>query len=327
MRHPYLIRLDEPEDWLDVHEDRDPRTGELVEEQHDILWPEGSDQLYEFNDSYFYTSTTYHEHSTGWETFFIHSGSMDLYARGKVATADAGDILFIPPYTAHKMTMLTKPVVWNGLFHGVGLLRTINDWALILKSNPQMLDDPEVKANYLGNKTNILRENPPYAKRVSKDDMHEIRPYDKPFEVCDFPGVSMRQYTGRWENNGKTELWLAELQKGFKVRYVNTNPNVDLFYILSGEVKFDIAGEKFVAGPRCLVKAPSFAPRSFETLSEVKMYDAGGSTHWLDLFGDLSSLKTSSPELLSDSAYVKGIKKRHECCVESAVFEGRELFF
>ena len=325
MRHPYLIRLDEPDDWLDVHNDIDPHTGELVEIQHDVLWSEGPDQMYEFNDSHFFGGTTYHEHSTGWETFFIHQGKMDLCVRGKVATVEADDIIFIPPYTSHKMNMLTKPVIWNGMFHGIGMLRTMNNWALILKTNPTMLDDPEIKANYLGNKNNILRENPCYEKRVSKNELHEVRPYDKPIDTYDFPGVSMRQYTGRWENNGKTELWLGEIKQGFKVKYLKTDPNVDMFYIVKGEVQFDVAGEVFTAGPRCLVKIPQYAPRSFETLSDVKMYDAGGSTHWLDFIGDMISLKMMSPELYKDKAYVKGIFKRHECYIENAVYDGQNL--
>ena len=318
MRHPYLIRLNEPEDWLAVHYDRDPHTGELIEEQHDILWPEGPHQLYEFNDSWFYKTTTYHEHNTGWETFFIHKGEMDLYVRGKVATIGDGDVFFIPPFTSHQVTMLSEKVVWNGMFHGIGMLTTMNNWALILKTNPTMLDDPEVQANYLGNKNNILCENPCYAERVTKYDLHEVRPYDRPLAVFDFPGVSMRQYTGRWENNGKTELWLAEIDKGFEALYGKICPNVDLFYVIQGEVEFDVAGEVFTAGPRCLVKIPPYAPRKFKALTDVKMYDAGGSTHWLDLFVDLRSLKMMSPEKYADKEYVKGVYARHECFVVSA---------
>ena len=315
MRHPYLIRLDEPEDWLAVHQDIDRETGDVIEDQHDILWPEGPHQLHEFNDSYFYKSTTFHEHSTGWETFFIHEGEMDLHVRGKVATLGAGDIIFIPPYTSHKMTMLTERVVWNGLFHGMGLLSTINNWALILKTNPAMLDDPEIKANYLGNKSNILCENPCYSERVSKHVLHEIRTYDRPLAVYDFQGVSMRQYTGRWENDGKTELWLAEMEKGLHVSYAKICPNVDLFYIIQGQVEFNVAGEVFTAGPRCLVKIPQYAPRSFKTLTDAKMYDAGGSTHWLDLFVNMKSLEMMSPEKFADESYVRGICERHECYV------------
>jgi mannose-6-phosphate isomerase-like protein (cupin superfamily) len=135
MRHPYLIHLDDPNDWLTVNRDIDPRTHAVIEEQHDILWPEGPDEMYEFNDSHFYLSTSYHEHRTGWETFFIHEGGMDLYINRKVATADAGDVLFVPPFTAHMMTMRTPKVIWNGLFHGIGMLTTLHNWALILKSN------------------------------------------------------------------------------------------------------------------------------------------------------------------------------------------------
>ena len=48
MRHPYLIRLDEPEDWLAVHQDIDPETGAVIEDQHDILWPGGSTHWLDF---------------------------------------------------------------------------------------------------------------------------------------------------------------------------------------------------------------------------------------------------------------------------------------
>lgn len=326
MQHPYLFHLDDPADWLDFRQDIDPHTGELVEDQHDILRPEGPNQMYEFTDSHFYTGTTYHEHSNGWETFFIHRGQLDLSVRGKVATAGPGDIIFIPPYTPHKMTMLARPVVWNGLFHDIGLIDVMNDWAMIVKNKLGVLDTPETQANYLGNKDNILRENPVYEERVSKHELHEIRPYDKPFAIYDLPGVTMRQYTGRWENNGRTELWLAEMKKGIKVRYKKVNPNVDLFYIIRGEVGFSVAGEEFTAGPRCLVKIPRYAPRSFETLSDASMYDAGGSTHWLDLFGDMKSLKVLSPGKYADKDYAADVFKRHECYIEAAGYEGLNLF-
>ena len=326
MRHPYLIRLDNEEDYLEVRQDFEPGTKDIIEEQHDILWPEGPDQLYEFNDSRFYKATTYHEHSTGWETFFIHKGQADLCVRGKTATVGPGDVIHITPYTSHKMSTLTPPLVWNGMFHGIGMLAMMHNWALIMRTNPEMMNDPEIKANYLGNRNNIIRENPHYEERVSREDLHEIRSYDRPLALYHFSGVSMRQYTGRWENDGLTELWLAELKKGFKANYAQFNPNADMFYVIEGQVKFNVANEEFIAGERCLVKIPKYAPRSFEAVSDAKMYDAGGSTHWLDFIGDMVSLKKMSPELYADKNYVKGIFKRHDCYLESASFEGQSLF-
>lgn len=57
MRHPYLIRLNEPEDWLDSRSD-ESLDGGIIEEAHDILLPEGPDMMYEFNDSYWYSAAT-----------------------------------------------------------------------------------------------------------------------------------------------------------------------------------------------------------------------------------------------------------------------------
>jgi hypothetical protein len=56
------------------------------------------------------------------------------------------------------------------------------------------------------------------------------------------------------------------------------------------------------------------------------MYDAGGSTLWLDLLVDMTSLKKRSPDKLADWDYVKGVFARHECYVERAAF-GDELIF
>jgi quercetin dioxygenase-like cupin family protein len=326
MRHPYLIHLDDPADWLDCRKDYDNKTGDLVEEQHDILWPEGAHQMYEFNDSFFYKSTTYHEHKVGWETFFIKDGKMDLCVRGKTATVEPGDVIFIPPYTPHKMTTLSERVVWNGMFHDIGMLTGMNYNAMIRATNPKLLEDPEMQANYLANKNNLIRENPQYEERVIKDDIYEIRQYHKPLAVNEYPGIKLLQYTGRWENDGLTELWLAELKKGVKVKYNIVDPNVDMFYVIEGEVKFIVAGEEFIAGPRSLVKIPQYAPRYFETLTDAKMYDAGGSTHWLDFLGDIKALKTHAPEKYEDKQYLKGVMKRHECFVESVDFGDVKVF-
>ena len=326
MRHPYLIRLDDPEDWLAVRLDREASTGDLIEEAHDILRPEGPHLMYEFNDSYFYKATTYHEHSTGWETFFIHEGQMDLCIRGKTATVSPGDVIFIPPYTVHKMTSLSNPLIWNGLFHGLGLLSVMDNKDMIQKTNPDLLQNPEMRANYLANSDNIPRENPCYEERVAKEEIREIRAYDRPLAVYALPGVSLRQYTGRWENDGKTELWLAEMKQGFKVSFTQFNPNADLFYVVEGQVKFTVAGEEFEAGRRCLVKIPRYAPRSFEALTDAKLYDAGGSTHWSDFLGDMASLKKMSPEKYADQQYTKGVFRRHQCYVESAAYKGQAIY-
>ena len=325
MRHPYLIRLDEPEDWLRVNIDRDPKTGELNEESHDILLPEGSDQLYEFNDSYFYGETGYHEHTIGYETFFIHKGEMDLFINGKLTTVGPDDIIFVPPYTAHKMIMLAKPVIWNGLFHSKGEIQLLDDWSFIVQSYPELMEEPEIQASYVGESTNIVREEVPYAERVSKYEMSAVRPLDRPINTFEFPGITMKQYTGRWENAGKTELWLADMKKGFKAVYKKVNFNTDVFYVREGEVKFAVAGEEFVAGPRCVVKVPHFAPREFEALTDAKMFDMGGSTHWLDFFTNMRSISKLQPEKLSDKEYIDKVFSAHECKLQSVTYNGTKI--
>ena len=326
MRHPYLIRLNEPEDWLDSRSD-ESLDGGVIEEAHDILLPEGPDLMYEFNDSYWYSSATYHEHKTGWETFLIWDGKIDVTVRGRTATAESGDLICLPPWTPHKMDNINQPMtVWNGLFHGIGLIANQHNWNLIQRTNPEMMDDPEIRANYLGNKNNIIRENPVYSVRVSKEEIPEIRTYSRPLSLFEMPGLTMRQFTGRWENAGLSEVWLAEMKQGLQVRYRRYNPNADLFYVIEGEVRFWVADQEFVAGPRCLVKVPRYAPRRFEALTDAKMYDAGGATHWMDLLEDMRSLKHLSPEKYADAEYVAKVFKRHECYLDAVELNGESIY-
>ena len=326
MPHPYLIRLDAQEDWLAWRKDRN-LDGQMIEEAHDILLPEGPNMMYELNDSYWYGKANYHEHSTGWETFFIWDGKLDVTIRGKTALAESGDLICLPPWIPHKMDNANEPMtVWNGLFHGMGLIAGQKKWSMIQKTNPEMMDDPAIRANYMGNKNNIIRENPVYSVRVPKEQIPEIRTYERPLALYEMPGVSMRQYTGRWENDGLSEVWMIEMKKGLQVQYGRYVPNVDLFYVFEGEVKFEVAGEEFVAGPHCIVKIPHYAPRRFEALTDAKMFDAGGATHWNDFLEDMRSLKYLSPEKYADEEYVKGVCKRHECYLQSVTYGDETVF-
>jgi quercetin dioxygenase-like cupin family protein len=326
MRHPYLIRLNEKEDWLDWRRD-ESLDGGVVEEAHDILLPEGKNQMYEFNDSYWYGKANYHEHTTGWETFFVWDGRIEVTVRGKRTYMDSGDVLCLPPWDPHQMNNANDPMtVWNGLYHGMGLISNQYNWNMIQRTNPEMMDDPEIKANYLGNKNNVIRENPVYAVDVPKEEIREIRTYEHPLALYTLPGLELRQFTGRWENDGLSEVWLADMKQGVKVNYRKYNPQADLFYVIAGEVRFCVAGEEFVAGERCVVKIPHYAPRSFEAISDAKMYDMGGATHWMDLLEDMTSLKMLSPDKYADKAYVAGVAKRHECYLAKVEYNGEVIF-
>jgi hypothetical protein len=127
----------------------------------------------------------------------------------------------------------------------------------------------------------------------------------------------MKQYTGRWENNGLTEHRKAEMADGFAAEFLDDNPNTDLFYILEGDVKFKVAGEEFTATHDCLVKIPGYAPRAFTARGRAVMFDLAGLTHWLDLLEDYTSIKTNDPARLNDKDAMAALNEKYncQCCV------------
>jgi len=308
----YLIDINDKKNWLKINMDYNP-DGSLNEEQRIIVWPEGIHQRFDFTDSIFYGKNGYHEHTFGWEIFFMVEGSMDFTTHGKVCTVHSGDILFVPPYTSHSMEFL-EPTRWRATFHDMNMCEILNDWNRIQKYCDSKLDDPVLEANYLANPQNVLRELP-VAKRVDKSEVPEVRTIDKWKNRYDFEGIVMKQVADRSENNGISEMWRLEMQDKFTVNYEPVVPQTDFFYITEGEVDFEVGGEKFTAYHDCLVKIPSYIPRKFRSKGTSVMYDIGGITHWLDVIEDWMSLKQFSAEKYNNKEYVKEVLHRHSCYV------------
>jgi len=310
----YLIDINDKSNWLRINMDVRP-DGTLCEEQRLLIYPEGPHQQFEFTDSIFYGCTSYHEHTFGWETFFMVDGNMDFTVHGKTCTVTSGDILFVPPYCSHQMVFL-EPTRWRATFHDINMCGILNNWNNAQKYHPERMDDPFFTASYLANKNNIIRE-APFDTRVDKSEVPEVRSIDKWLSRYDLDGVCMKQIIARWENNGVSEMWRFEMEDGFGVQYRALVPNADLFYVTEGKVEFTVGNETFTAYHDCLVKIPAFVPRSFRASGAAVMYDIGGITHWLDVVEDYLSIKRNKPEKLNDECFVDDLQERHACYVQS----------
>ena len=313
MKHRYLIDLLDPECYLSVSQMFNPDTGELEEDQRIISQPEGPHQMFDFVDTIMYGKARYHEHSIGWETFFITTGSCDATIRGKTCHLVPGDIIHIQPWMGHQMSF-SEPTVYRGLFHDLNMTGTLRGLAYIREVNPKQLDGLAAFRRYLMRADNIVRETP-VSVTVPKEQVPEVRTPDNPLCVYRLEGVTLKQVTGRWENNGVTELWKAEMEDGFTVEYSDDNPNVDMFYVTEGNVRFTVAGETFTATHDCIVKIPGYAPRTFTAQGKAVMYDLAGLTHWLDLLEDCVSIKKHSPERWSDKEAMDALKAKYNCYV------------
>lgn len=313
MKHRYLINLLDPECYLSVSQLFNPETGDLEEDQRIISLPEGPHQMFDFVDTIMYGTARYHEHSIGWETFFITTGCCDLTVRGKTCRLVPGDIIHIQPWMGHQMSF-PEPTVYRGIFHDINMSGTLRGLAYIREVNPAMLRGLASFNRYLMRADNIIRETP-VSIRVPKTEVPEVREPDRPLRVFELDGVTMKQYTGRWENNGITELWKAEMDDGFFVEFSRDDPNTDLFYVVEGNVKFIVAGEEFSATHDCLVKIPGYAPRAFTSLGKSVMFDLAGLTHWLDLLEDYASIKANAPGRLDDKDAMAALRDKYNCQV------------
>jgi quercetin dioxygenase-like cupin family protein len=313
MKHKYLINLLDPADYLSVSQMFNPETGKLEEDQRIISLPEGPHQMLDFVDTIMYGTAPYHEHSVGWETFFITTGCCDLTVRGKTCRLVPGDIIHVQPWMGHQMSF-PEPTVYRGIFHDINMSGTLKTLAYIREVNPKQLEGLASFRRYLMRADNIIRETP-VSVPVDKSEVPEVRSPDRPLRVFELDGVTMKQVTGRWENNGLTELWKAEMQDGFTVEFVDDNPNTDLFYIIEGDVRFIVAGEEFTATRDCLVKIPPYAPRAFTARGRAVMFDLAGLTHWLDLLEDYTSIKTNDPTRLGDKDAMTALKEKYHCPV------------
>ena len=315
MKYAYLIDLLDPECYLSVSQLFEHETGELAEDQRIISLPEGPNEIFDFTDTIMYRTAKYHEHSVGWETFFITTGCCELTVGGKTCLLEPGDIIHVQPWQAHQMHF-PKPTVYRGIFHGINMSGSVMSLAYISKVNPDLMRrrmTPE--GRYLMRRDNIIRETP-VSVFVPKEEVSAARTPDKPLNTFELDGVVMKQYTGRWENNGISELWKAEMVDGFTVEFHNDNPNADMFYITEGNVKFTVAGEEFIAYHDCLVKIPKFTPRAFTAQGPAVMYDLAGMTHWLDLLEDAKSIKMNAPERWADKEVIADLKERNKYYVE-----------
>lgn len=205
-------------------------------------------------------------------------------------------------------------------FHDINMSGTLKNLAYIREVNPKQLEGLASFQRYLMRADNIIRE-APVSVIVPTSEVPEARTPDNPLRVFAFEGVTLKQYTGRWENNGLTELWKAELEDGFFVEFFDDDPNTDLNYITEGNVQFNVAGEEFIATHDCLVKIPGYAPRSFTALGNAVMFDLAGITHWLDYLEDYTSIKTNNPQRLCDKEAMSALKAKYNCQVASICFK------
>ncbi len=308
----YLIRMFEPSDWLRTYD-------EGTQNVNDFILPSGPHEKNEMSDTVYHKGgqVGYHEHRSGFETFFVRKGRVQCTVRGKRFVINEGDIIHLPPYVAHGFVHLEEGTVWRELFQEINLAQQIANKNLINRHYPEYFEDPEFQDFYQGAYRGRIVRQTPAPVDVPKESMHEVRTPGFAYSTYSFDGLVMRLIIGRWECNGVKEVWEANMEKGLEIHWDYPFPEPNLFYIRSGRIKFNVLGEEFEATDDCLVHIPPYAKHFLEVLEDAKVYDCGCSARLLDLLEDIESLKAYSPEKLEDAEYMKKFMRRYECFVTS----------
>ena len=309
MYHKFLIRMNEPEDWL-RHWD------EGTQVVNDFIFPYGPYEKNEMSDTIYHEGATvgYHQHQKGYETFQIAKGSVECVIRGKRFVAHAGDIIHLVPYTSHGFKFLEEGTIWRELFQEINMSQGIMDKNTIAQNYPHYREDPEFMDMYRGEHKSLTRLTP-VPVDVDKHTMHEVRTPEFAYSEYHGEGFDIKLKVGKWETNGVKEIWQASVQKGLEVRYDYPHANWELYYVMKGALEVTVLGEIFVAGPDCLVHIPPFHAHSIKVLEDAEVLDYGGETDLLALMEDLDSLKAFQSEKLEDAAFLRQFKRKYRCYV------------
>lgn len=311
MKSKYLIEAYNQDDWLFNLNDG-------TEEVHQFTMPEGprmknecSDTIYKAGDH-----VNYHIHEKGCETFYIAKGSVEVTVRGKRCVISQGDILHLPPNTAHGFTYLEEGTVWRELFHDIDMAGgTINkNW---IKDNyPGMYEEPKFRSWYLKRVRNFPREEPVHVKNIAKEEMREVRPHDFGFSTFVFDKAVLKQKVGRWETDNVHEIWMATMDRGAHIRWDRPYDESNLFFVARGSVRFQVLGEEFVALADSIVHIPKFTKFSLEVMEDgTEVFDYGCTARMLDLLEDYDAMVSGDAHCFDDEKAREAFMEKYDCYI------------
>ena len=321
MKHPYLIDLNDEDNWLYAQVLRRP-DGKPGEDQRTINIGEGVHKLFCVTDSIMYPSEHvdegnmhFHEHLVGYEYFFLDSGGMDLYVDGMKTFVGPGSIVFFQPYQAHGMKF-HEPTKYRGVMHDFKNSDTARERALLREKRPEVAKSPDYMPKIVAPKfDSAMREAFPCIE-VPVEQVSAVRHISRPLQTFCLDGVTMKMITARWENGGVNEMWAAEMEPGFCAEWTEFPTENEMYYVTEGEIRFKVYDEEFTAYPECFVKIPMYATRSIRAVKKSVMYDIGGLTRWQAFLSDRAAI-LNDPSRADNKELIENIKLKYGCQIKS----------
>ncbi|MDR0491753.1 MAG: AraC family ligand binding domain-containing protein [Oscillospiraceae bacterium] len=289
-----------------------------------FIEPYGPHQINEAGEANYFTGNRvpYHEHSSGYETFLVDAGSVEIISRSRKAVAKKGDIVHIPPFAPHSIHILEDGTIWRAFHQGLGLFQSIIEERRVRDLHPDIYNAPTFRQDVMAKQHSSVWFDYllPECADVSASELYLIRPYDFGLSNFEFEGVTLRQKVGRWESGGAKEVWQLLIKSGYTLTILPNNIHPLLFDVFSGsvEVKLDGIGS-FKANARDLLHIPKFVAGSITTLEDTVLLDCGCQGYLLRMMDELRVWKVREPEKLQDKDFIRGIMKKYDYFV---LFEG-----
>ena len=275
--------------------------------------PYGINEVCEAN-YYVGNRVPYHEHSSGFETFLVDGGMIEIISLSKKAIARKGDIVHVTPYTPHSIHTLEDNSIWRAFHQGMWLAnqmiaeRALRDRHWDTSFTPEFRKDSTIRHGSLWFDYVL-----PECCDVSAGEIPGLRSYDYAISEYAFDGITLKLKVGRWETKGAKEVWQLRLSSGYTLSWDEVYPHTHLYDVFSGSVRVTLEGmEPFIATARDLLHIPQFLAGRIEALDDVVLFDTGCQGFLTRFMDELNVVKTKEPSKLKDAALVHEIMKKND---------------
>lgn len=311
-QHKFVIKMMDPKDWACHYNE-----GEEV--VNDFVLPHGP-HMKEFSDTVYHAGTVvpYHQHDKGYETFEIAAGRMDCVVDGKRFIGEAGDIIHLPPYTAHGFIWLEEGTIWRELFHDINMAGGIHEKNMVNTYYPELKKDPDFMEMYRGEKS-MARLNPEFDKLPLYDhkDVYQVRTPDFAWMKYEGEGYALKLKVEKFETGGVKEIWCADVKKGLKAEYKYPNKDFALLYVKSGKLELTIdhanghpETQTFIVEGSSIIHIPPYHTYTIRVLEDAAVYDYGGEFNLKACLEDMQTKLQAEPQALDDEeARLKFLRK------------------
>ena len=221
--------------------------------------PEGAKQSNELSTTVYIENavTPYHYHTSGFETFYLTAGRLETYVNHRCCVVEPGDIVQVRPYVHHGFKYLDQGTAWLESYQSMDMFNAMNQKATLRAYTPELVADEEFRARRL-KRAGIMYRDTPLASRVSKYDIPEVKPADRPETSYETPYGTLCLRVGRWEYDGEKEIWEFHLKKGVELVYDMPFADDPIYVVVSGGVHVDSDRDCFDAKERDIIHIPPY---------------------------------------------------------------------